>query len=896
MNDLNGVDHRHGVDVLGEPNGPGSVDDENGADVLTGTEDPGPVSDLGGPKDLRDADDVGRANERWLPIKVQLCEPLHDVPMTGHTALHVTVMAGETPIGRVVVPCRAEVCSADRLRPYVQDFARQAVSIRMSERFERRSRTTPAVSVVVCTRNRADQLDGCLSALVALENVDAQIIVVDNGDDDGATKRTAKQCGVDYVTEPVAGLDRARNRGLTMARHELVLYTDDDVLVEPKWAYWLATAFDDPAVVAATGTILPAELETPGQVEFEVIAGFVRTLKGFTLDGSYTPPAAAGRAGAGASMAFRRDFIAGLGGFPEVLDGGRPTKSGGDTYGLYLALREGRRVRFEPRAIAHHRHRPTRADGLDTVAGYATGVVAYLTLAAINTKDPAAVFAAVKWTAWRTGLLVRHLVTRPRSIETRYIWAQVRGAFAAPRALLRAQRTNPASDVLDGPLPATITAAASRDRSTNTSDISTGRLPGPNELTVTVIIPTQGRRPGLAALIEELRLQHRQHDRRQSGPALEIIVATDGPFRDAAELGAAVGSEIDAVVVTGSGGGAGGARNRGARAASGDILLFLDDDMSIASNDLVSAHRVAHVRGHVAVVGPILPADHRPGSAGRPSALAMMERNWWSDQARHLSDGRQLDFTDLCSGNLSIRRETYLAIGGFVELPRREDYELGLRLINAGHEIGCALDAAVLHPSDGTVKGAMMRRRREGRADIALVEHHPCCVTKLDLWSWPDLSHRRRRLAHAAIDYPRLAFAAAGLAAHVAPVMDRLGSRRRLARVLDLVIDIAYWAGVGQATDGFAGWRRQSSRIVAALDSSPHDRLDLYDVDSWSPQQYGHHRVDVMWGEERLGVGDLRWGGLPFDRATFADRLASDLAVRVGTPPRRFDASLLPAT
>jgi hypothetical protein len=102
--------------------------------------------------------------------------------------------------------------------------------------------------------------------------------------------------------------------------------------------------------------------------------------------------------------------------------------------------------------------------------------------------------------------------------------------------------------------------------------------------------------------------------------------------------------------------------------------------------------------------------------------------------------------------------------------------------------------------------------------------------------------------------------------------------------VLDVIIDTAYWAGVGEATNGFAGWRRQSSKIAAALDSAPHDHLDLDDVESWDPQPHGHHLVDVMRGEEQVGIADLRWGGLPFNRASFAERLASDLGVRVGSP------------
>jgi GT2 family glycosyltransferase len=809
--------------------------------------------------------------ERWLPVTVDLREPLRDIPMDGHAALHLTLMSGRTPVGRVIVPCRAAVCTAGRLHPYVQRFAKAAVDTELSERFESVPEIERSVSIIVSTRNRADQLDTCLSALSALARVDAQVVVVDNGNDDGATERTARRHRADYVVEPLAGLDRARNRGLTVARYEIVLFTDDDVVVDAQWAFWLAAAFDDPAVVAATGLILPAELETAGQVEFEVLAGFVRTINGFTIDGSSTPPAAAGRAGAGASMAFRRDFIVQAGGFPEQLDGGRKTRSGGDTYALYLALRLGRRIRFEPRSIAHHRHRPERADGLATVSGYATGVVSYLLLAGYNTRDVSAFSAAAKWTAWRVALYLRQIATQPGSTATQYVRAQVRGALAAPRALFDEARVPPAAQMFDDanrPPP----ALRQRAPSTAAGVERSGRC------TVSVVIPTQGRRPGLSAMVAEL---HRRHD---GVDPLEVIVATDGPFRDADELISALGSPLAARVVTGSGGGAGAARNRGAAVATGDVLLFLDDDMSFDSNDTVAAHRRAHDAGNTVVVGPILSREEP--TKVRRTALAIMEHIWWSDQTRHLSDRGQLDFNDLCSGNFSIRRELFAAVGGFAELERREDYELGLRLIDAGHSIVCAPDATVRHPSNGSTRGVMSRRRREGRADIGLVQKHPFSVTTLDLWSWPALSRRRRLLAHAAIDRPDLAFAVAATAALAVPLLDRVGSRRRLAHLLDLVIDTAYWSGVGDATNGFAEWKRQSARLAAAIEGAPRSHLDLDAVESWDPHLHGHHLVSVASKGEIIGDGDLRWGGLPFDRTRFAKRLADEFGVRADTAAR----------
>lgn len=812
------------------------------------------------------------ATERWLPIKVQLREPLVDIAMHGHSALYVTVMSGDNPVGRVVVPCRATVCSAERLGAHVDQFAQAGANVELVERFERATTERPQVSIIVCTRNRVEQLDRCLKSLDQLVDVDTQIVVVDNGNDEGATERLTRAHGFGYVSEPVAGLDRARNRGLTVAEHDLVLFTDDDVEVEPRWAFWLAAAFDDPIVVAATGVILPSELETEGQVEFETLAGFVRTVEAFTMDGSHTPPAAAGRAGAGASMAFRRNFISALGGFPEVLDGGRPTKSGGDTYGLYLALRNGKRIRFEPRAIVHHRHRTGRSDGLDTVTGYATGVVAYLLLAARETRDAAALVAASKWTFWRFGLVVRHVITEPTSLATRYVVAQVRGAIAGPSALADAVRANLTPPIFEK--RRAIRVARPSWPIGPGASIGEPADPPTRRVRMSVIIPTQGLRPGLVDLVANLR--------RQAQDDLEIIVATDGPFSSPTDLFDRLGATLDAHVVTGSTGGAGAARNHGATAASGDVLLFLDDDVEPASTNLLDAHRHAHERGHEVVVGPIYPA----GASG-PHTLAMTERNWWSDQARHVSDGDALDFTDVCSGNLSIDRDVFVAIGGFAMLPRREDYELGMRLIAAGHSISSAREAAILHPADCTIDGAMSRRRQEGQADTMLVGDHPVSGSRLGLWAWPKMSHRRRQLAHAAIDHPQIMYAVARMVSGCVPVLDGIGSRRRLARLLDTLSFTAYWVGVGDATGGFAGWRRTTARIVDVLDNTEHDHLELAAAGAWNPSSGGHHLVDVAWHGEQIGVADLRWGGLPFDRKRFASHLAADLGVRAQTARER---------
>ena len=87
------------------------------------------------------------------------------------------------------------------------------------------------VSVVVPTRERPADLTRCLQALAGVADEGHEVIVVDNDPATDRTKVIADQFGARYVLERERGLNRARNAGVAAARHELVAFVDDDVVV-----------------------------------------------------------------------------------------------------------------------------------------------------------------------------------------------------------------------------------------------------------------------------------------------------------------------------------------------------------------------------------------------------------------------------------------------------------------------------------------------------------------------------------------------------------------------------------------------------------------------------------------------------------------------------------------
>jgi len=94
----------------------------------------------------------------------------------------------------------------------------------------------PPVSVVIPSYRDADLLRLCLEALgrQTYPSDRVEIIVVDNAGDD-AVRQVCRDFGVTYTLEMQSGVAAARNHGIALASHELLAFTDSDVIPLPDW-------------------------------------------------------------------------------------------------------------------------------------------------------------------------------------------------------------------------------------------------------------------------------------------------------------------------------------------------------------------------------------------------------------------------------------------------------------------------------------------------------------------------------------------------------------------------------------------------------------------------------------------------------------------------------------
>ena len=196
--------------------------------------------------------------------------------------------------------------------------------------------------------------------------------------------------------------------------------------------------------------------------------------------------------------------------------------------------------------------------------------------------------------------------------------------------------------------------------------------------TVSVVAPTYNRRAGLEAFIEPLL--------REPG-LTELVMAVDGsPDDSVAWLRERARADGRLVVLDLPNGGAGAARQAGIEAATGDIVLLLDDDV-IVSPGIVEGHARHHEDLAPKLVLGYMPNDWRAVPDGNRGIAWIYRRAYESHCARYLEDA---DFTlhGLWGGNLSMPREHMVAVGIQRLAVKRgqDDREFGIRCLKAGVE------------------------------------------------------------------------------------------------------------------------------------------------------------------------------------------------------------------
>ncbi len=190
---------------------------------------------------------------------------------------------------------------------------------------------------------------------------------------------------------------------------------------------------------------------------------------------------------------------------------------------------------------------------------------------------------------------------------------------------------------------------------------------------VSVVILTMGDRSAeLQRAIESAR--------DQQGCETEVVLVVNGgePDRNLA----------DVVVEPGENLGIPGGRNAGAEAASGDLILFLDDDGRLTRTELLAdARERFRLEDDLAIIA--LRIIDETGSTARRHLSGL----------RHRPDDKH-NVTSFPGGGVIVRRDVFLELGGLCDAftYALEETDLAWRIIDHGYQISYDPTLTMFHP------------------------------------------------------------------------------------------------------------------------------------------------------------------------------------------------------
>ena len=164
------------------------------------------------------------------------------------------------------------------------------------------------VSLIATVLNADDHIGAFLSSVAAQDRVPDEVIVVDGGSADGTLERL-RDAGdaITLIEEPGANIARGRNLAIAAASHDAIAVADADCAYGPGWLAALVAPLEAGADVAMgwTEPVIASLLDA-------CVASLGFPLAAAEVDETTFMPSAR-------SVAFRREAIDAIGGYPEWL-------------------------------------------------------------------------------------------------------------------------------------------------------------------------------------------------------------------------------------------------------------------------------------------------------------------------------------------------------------------------------------------------------------------------------------------------------------------------------------------------------------------------------------------------------------------------------------------------
>ncbi len=228
-----------------------------------------------------------------------------------------------------------------------------------------------------------------------------------------------------------------------------------------------------------------------------------------------------------------------------------------------------------------------------------------------------------------------------------------------------------------------------------------------------IIVPVYNRPEEVDELLQSLVAQTLRD--------FEVIVVEDGSVRPCKEVCERHAANLDLHYHAKKNSGPGQSRNYGAERAKGEYLIILDSDVVLPEGYLAAVDNELKASDADAFGGP---------DSAHPSFTDVQKAISYSMTSFLTTGGirggkKKLDKFYPRSFNMGIRRDAYLALGGFSKMRFGEDIDFSLRIIKAGYRCRLFPTAWVWHKRRTDFRKFFRQVYNSGIARINLHKRHP---------------------------------------------------------------------------------------------------------------------------------------------------------------------------
>ena len=226
-------------------------------------------------------------------------------------------------------------------------------------------------SLIICSRNRPSMLTDVVQSVFAGTSVPDEFLIIDqsNEPNEYLSRLVSHKCNFRYIWTEDVGISRSRNLGVSEASYDIIIFTDDDVLVPPEWFEQIVSSLmNSESNFVVTGRVLPGPQEHKNAFAPSLHVSETPTIykKRSRIDPLAT-----------FNFALHRSAFNALGGFDIHLGPGTRFPSAEDNDFGYRLLKSGFSILYDHKAVVYHRAWRTNQSYLSVRYSYGKGQGGY---------------------------------------------------------------------------------------------------------------------------------------------------------------------------------------------------------------------------------------------------------------------------------------------------------------------------------------------------------------------------------------------------------------------------------------------------------------------------------------------------------------------------------------